>query len=291
MLAAMPEAGDDVEAAAQVPIPTAELTEEDFQRLWMMGLSGERGLGRPKEWDGDDRGFSDFAFKFKNWLSSMPGDVESLLDQSAKEQRPILMRMVGLRQRVVAKGVVQALRALAGGKALNIVKSVSDAGNGFEAWRLLHREYRPRTAGRGAHLTEQVMESRSADGQDYAAWYYDWLELVRQTEDQRSQSLDDDVKCAVVLKTAPKELRDHMVLESHNIMDVFSRMNQIVMTWMIARRMWSTTSTKSTSQSSAPKDPNAMDVGAMSCNGRWGATGMGEAFGKDGFGKDYGKMQ
>ena len=163
----MPDDGDGVDEAAQVPI-RLELSDEDFQRLWMMGLSGERALGRPKDWDGDDRGFSDFAFKFKNWLSSMPGEVEAVLDQSARENNPILMSSIGLRQRVVSKGVMQALRAMAGGKALNIVKSV---GNGFEAWRLLHREYRPRTAGRGAHLIEQVMESRPADGQDYAVWY------------------------------------------------------------------------------------------------------------------------
>ena len=52
------------------------MTDEEFQKLWMMGMSSERTLGRPKEWDGKDPGFDDFVFKFANWLSGMPGDVD-----------------------------------------------------------------------------------------------------------------------------------------------------------------------------------------------------------------------
>ena len=52
-----------------------------------------------------------------------------------------------IRQRVVSRGIMQALRAMVDGKALNIVKSVQESGNGFEAWRRLFREYRPKPAG------------------------------------------------------------------------------------------------------------------------------------------------
>ena len=115
-------------------------------------------------------------------------------------------------------------------------------------------------------MIERVMDSRPADGEDFATWYYNWLELVRQTEDIRQKALDDDMKCAVVLKTAPKELRDHLVLESHVIGDDFTKMNQIVTTWMVARRIFPSMaiSKPPSSSQAAPKDPNAMDVGAVS---------------------------
>ena len=115
-------------------------------------------------------------------------------------------------------------------------------------------------------MIERVMDSRPADGEDFATWYYNWLELVRQTEDVRQKALDDDMKCAVVLKTAPKELRDHLVLESHVIGDDFAKMNQIVTTWMVARRIFPSMAAAKPPSSSqaAQKDPNAMDVGAVS---------------------------
>ena len=54
----------------------------------MMGMSSERTLGRPKEWDGKEHGFDDFSFKFTNWLSGMPGDVEELLENAVIHSTP-----------------------------------------------------------------------------------------------------------------------------------------------------------------------------------------------------------
>ena len=98
-----------------------------------MGLSAERTLGKPKDWDGRDEGFSSFTYKFSNWLSALPGDAERLLELSSREPREIRMATMTIRQRVVSKGIMQALKALVDGKALNIVKGVSESGNGFEA--------------------------------------------------------------------------------------------------------------------------------------------------------------
>ena len=37
------------------------MTDEEFQKLWMMGMSSERTLGRPEEWDGKEPGFDDLV--------------------------------------------------------------------------------------------------------------------------------------------------------------------------------------------------------------------------------------
>ena len=99
--------------------------------MWMMGLSAERTLGKPKDWDGRDEGFSSFTYKFANWLSALPGDAERLLEHSSREPHEISMATMTSNQRVVARGVMQALKALVDGKALNIVKGVTESGNGF----------------------------------------------------------------------------------------------------------------------------------------------------------------
>ena len=155
------------QAAADRGTPLEDLTEEEFSKLWMMGMSSERTLGRPREWNGKEEGFGTFAFKFANWLSGMPGNAEQLLDKAAIESEPILMERLDFKKRVMAKGVNQALRGLVEGKALDIAKSVEEKGNGFEAWRRLWAEYRPQTAGRKVSLVEAVMQDRPKEGEDF----------------------------------------------------------------------------------------------------------------------------
>ena len=117
--------------------------------------------GRPKEWDGKEPGFDEFSFKFTNWLSGMPGDVEALLENAVIHSTPVTMTGMNARQKIIAQGVNQALRSLiADSKALNIVKQVQEKGNGFEAWRLLHKEYKPQIAGQKVSLLGQVMEDK-----------------------------------------------------------------------------------------------------------------------------------
>ncbi len=99
------------------------------------------------------------ALKFANWLSAMPGNAQELLDGSAQRKTPVHAAEFGLKVSVMAKGVMQALRSLVDGKALDIVKSVAEKGDGFEAWRRLWAEYRPHTAGRKATIQEAAWKT------------------------------------------------------------------------------------------------------------------------------------
>ena len=146
------------------------LDDEEFVRLWMMGMNAERAVGRPKDWDGKESGFDSFVFKFANWLSCLPGDVEHLLDYASTHSEDIAWESVGRRHKVVAQGVAQALKSVVDGKALDIVQSVPDKQNGFELWGRLFAECRPQSAGRKVSLLESVMDDRPQDGKDFYAW-------------------------------------------------------------------------------------------------------------------------
>eukprot|EP00974_Lingulodinium_polyedra_P077163 7470215-Lingulodinium_polyedra.AAC.1 len=77
------EGAEAVAAAARVPVPpdvAPELSEEQFAKLWMMGVSSERSLGRPRDWDGADAKFEEFTWKFSRWLGGLPGDVIRMLE-------------------------------------------------------------------------------------------------------------------------------------------------------------------------------------------------------------------
>ena len=259
--------------------PMEDMSVAEFQKAWSSGISSERSLGKPREWNGKEDGFDTFVFRLSNWLSAMPGNCEECLDEASRRTEPVNPTAFSPTQIVMSKGVMQALRSLVDGKALDIVKSVP-AGNGFEAWRRLFAEYKPQTAGRKVSMLEAVMEDRQRDGEDFSTWYYRWKELVRQAESARGRVIDDDIKCAVVLRRSPRELRDHLLLAVPNV--DFSSMNATVVTWMLAKKSYSTNPATS---SSAPaggshKDPNAMEIGAM--NSGWDS-------GKS-YGKSYGKQ-
>ena len=87
---------DAAAAAQQTPIPVEvnvpvvpELSLAELTQVWTLGVGSDRSLGRPKEWNGEPSGFDDFAFKFSNWLSGLPGDAERFLEESVTMAQPI----------------------------------------------------------------------------------------------------------------------------------------------------------------------------------------------------------
>ena len=57
-----------------------ELTLGELTHVWTLGVGSDSSLGRPKEWNGESSGFDNFAFKFSNWFSGLPGDAERFLE-------------------------------------------------------------------------------------------------------------------------------------------------------------------------------------------------------------------
>ena len=135
--------------------------------MWTLGVGSDRSLVRPKEWNGETSGSDDFAFKFSNWLSGLPGDAESLLGESVTMAQPIQWATLSAREKVVARGVATALWGLIGGKALSCIRHHPERQNGFKMWRLLYREYKLDTATRQVGLLERVLDDQPAPGMDF----------------------------------------------------------------------------------------------------------------------------
>ena len=75
---------DAAAAAQQIPIlvdvnvlVVPELSLSELTQVWTLGVRSDR----PKEWNGEPCSFHDFAFKFSNWLSGLPGDAERFLEE------------------------------------------------------------------------------------------------------------------------------------------------------------------------------------------------------------------
>ena len=113
----MPLPGEgDVPAAVTIG-PVLSLGE--LVQVWTLDQTGV--LERPKECNGESGGFDDFASKFSKWLSGLRASPERLLEASANMGQPILWATLAAREKVVARGVATALRALVGGIVLNCI--------------------------------------------------------------------------------------------------------------------------------------------------------------------------
>ena len=113
------------------------------------------------------------------WAS---GDAERFLEESANMDQPILWATLAAREKVVARGVATALRALVGGKALSCIRHHPEKHNGFEMWGLHYKEYMPHTATRKVGLLEVAMDDQPAPGVDFSDRFIRWLDLVGECE-------------------------------------------------------------------------------------------------------------
>ena len=136
------DTADKAAAAQQIPVGVAiepELTLAALTHAWTLGVGSDRTLGRPKEWNGESGGFDNFAFNFSSWLSGLPGDAERFQEESVMMGQPLVWATLAPREKIVARGVATALRALMRGKALSCLRHHPEKESGFEMWRLLYK--------------------------------------------------------------------------------------------------------------------------------------------------------
>ena len=126
-------------------------------KVWSLGIGSDRTLGRPKDWNGDQAHYEEFTFKFQNWIAGLPGEADVLLEKAIGYTAPLPMEPMTDNEKIMARGIASALKALIGGKALTLVRHLPERMNGFEMWRILAREYRPDTAARKFGMLERVV--------------------------------------------------------------------------------------------------------------------------------------
>ena len=203
---------DAAAAAQQTPFPVdvnvpvvPELSLVELTQVWTLGVGSDRSLGRPKEWNAEPSGFDDFAFKFSNWLSGLPGDAERFLEESVTMAQPIQWATLTPREKIVARGVATALRALIGGKALSCVRHHPEKLNGCTGSTNLI-EQREKWV-----CWKRVMDDQPAPRMDFGDWFLRWLDLVGECEKARGRTIDDDIKVALVLEESTASRRGFQV--------------------------------------------------------------------------------
>ena len=124
------------------------------------------------------------------------------------------------------------------------------------------------------------MDDQPAPGMDFGDWFLRWLDLVGESEKACGRMIDDDIKVAVMLKRYPKELRDHLVLESPQLANVefkFPVMRELIQHWCQSRRVLSPQKPpmEIAAVSTAASDSD-VTVSAVGWHGSWCEKGHGK---------------
>ena len=108
-----------------------------------------------------------------------------------------------------------ALAQFCEGESLDIVRNV-DGTNGWEAWRLLSREYDPTGSGRRRTVLSSILRPRSCDDKDLRSAIPRRETKVRVYNRKQGMTggaiLDDDIMTSVLVDLTKGKLREHLEL-------------------------------------------------------------------------------
>ena len=143
----------------------------------------------------------------------------------------------------------------------NVLRTLP-VGKGFRSWQELCRRHEPRHPGRYcAQLTELLNPSWQCAGGSFLdklkQWEKDWADYELAT----GETIPESLRCAVVLKHAPLEIRDVLRRSTMDVMASYATLKDVLEAYRIR------------SLAFQPKDdggPQPMEVDAF---GRWKAAG------------------
>ena len=218
--------------------------------------------------------FSHWRFTLENFLSCVDPQFDQELQEVVVKEDPIPFEPATWPPETLrrVKMLYAILAGLLEARDLTALRLVPNR-NGYEAWRLLVKQYEPKSEARHLVLLQKVMEAgvlqqATADGYEQAIM--EWKELTKKYEEAAGVVLQDPVKKAVVVKYAPPELKQHLLLNADRYPSSDAILDA-VHAYLLNRRGFDASG------------PAPMDVSAI---GAWKGKDKGKGKGKD---KDKGK--
>ena len=178
--------------------------------------------------------------------------------------------------------------------AVKIARGIRDQ-NGFEFWRLLHRELAPENHSKSLIIWRRTLLSPKFPSKEneFSAALQEWEADLDKYESEygTDKAISDEDKRAVVITEAPAALKQHLSMHLATL-KTYLDVRDVVVSYLQAKRAWTPNATYA--GSTARKDPNAMDIGKIGDKGGKGKKGekgkndKGKG-GKDSHGKGKGK--
>ena len=291
----------------------AEADRETMVRLFGPKSGGSelvdtKGVGQPFKYSGkSDQDFSEWSHKMVTFLrAKYSSDVDEVLKWAMRQRKTIQMTPDTGNSRVVSwdnvfgsaadaidqvdgmhsfvEGLYTYLVSFTTGEANKVVRNFGD--DGLECWRRLNSEYDPSSSMRRVAILGLVQNPpRCKSVDELGSALESWLTKKRQYEEFTDRDgnpcrVSEDSLMAALYKLMPESLEEAVMFRSEDypsFNDLFDKLTSYASTkhslFLTKRDL------QSHSSSSAKKDPDAMDIGAMS-KGKKGDGKKGKTKGK-----------
>ena len=140
--------------------------------------------------------------------------------------------------RTLSHTLYALLATLTTGRSLRLVQRVPNR-NGFEAWRQMVAENAPKTTGRRFAMLQAVLQPEMSDNlAKFEETWKSWEHQVDVYQNLSSSKLDDDEKIIVLLREAPKKLRDHLLVNSQQFESNYNKLRAIIQAYLNTNKTW-----------------------------------------------------
>eukprot|EP00931_Biecheleriopsis_adriatica_P090355 TRINITY_DN64355_c0_g1_i1.p1 TRINITY_DN64355_c0_g1~~TRINITY_DN64355_c0_g1_i1.p1 ORF type:complete len:472 (-),score=48.75 TRINITY_DN64355_c0_g1_i1:1695-3110(-) len=189
----------------------------------------------PEPCCGDRESFPDWVFLARAYFVSQglasPAELRAVESWSTPIRPGSLSQDELHRSQMLYYRLIQMVR----GHCLRILKPV-EAGNGFEAWRILVQDMTCLEEGQSIGLMQQMMDFTFDRDQDYEQQLAQLDLLVEMYRRQHGEtSVPDDMLKAVVIRGAPPMLRSHLQLLR---VPTYRDLKKTLVQYLQASRMW-----------------------------------------------------
>ena len=185
-----------------------EQTAAPSQQL-QKGLVDTRQLGKPEKFSGDPGSFEDWSFVFEAYMSCVDRRYIALFDRVRFSDTPWSNRMMTGVECELSVQLYYTLAMLLQGRALDTCQTAG-LGEGFETYRRLVAEYKPRLASRFVGTLMQMLSTRFST--DVEADLPAFEKMVRRYEQETGKTLDDQLKVGIVMNAVTDPgLKDHLI--------------------------------------------------------------------------------
>ena len=270
-------------------------------------LVDSKGVGQPFKFSGkQDQDFAEWQHKFRTFMKAKYGhEVDKVLNWASRQRKTIVRASLVSEREVswssefgdaadltdqvdgvenMVAGLMAYLVSFTTGEANKVVRNSGT--DGFEAWRRLTNEFDPTSAMRRVVILGMVQNPPKCQRiEDLGPCLEDWLSKKRQYEEYTDGNGDpckvsDDSLMAGLYKLMPESLEEAVMFKSDefsNFETLFDRLSSFATvrhSVQLSRRDLGGSKPRA-------KDPNAMDIGAVT-------KGKGKGKSKDfrsGFGK------
>ena len=250
-------------------------------------LFDTKGLARPDKYEGKEELFLHWRTKLESFVTSVHPELEQVLVWAEEEENEIDAALVmatwgpvNPTQKTV-EGVESMcsqlhaiLQSLCENEAFSIVRSAG-RGNGAEAWRKLVKRYDPSTGNRRRSMLKHVLSPQRVQKiEELSHSIEKWEEALRLYEGRKRADgtrhvLDDEIKSSVLESMCPSDLERHLQLNRSRYSS-YDDVKQEITLYLESRL-----------GSRMKLDPNAMDIGGFSKDGK-GKGKKGKGVGKKG---------